>query len=126
MARRWLVAAALSFGLMNGTAASAQEASPTQPIVESEQPARTERLREEQRAYLGKNVRVHRTDGTTTTGRLIGETAEGLAIQPSASDEPVLVPYDDVESIATGMPRWQKIAIGVAAAGVVIVAAALN
>jgi hypothetical protein len=126
MARRWLVAVALNFGLMMGPTASAQETARTEPTADSEQSARTEGLRDEQRAYLGKNVRVHRTDGTTTTGRLIGETAEGLAIQPSASDEPVLVPYDDVESIATGMPRRQKIAIAIAAASVVIVAAALN
>jgi hypothetical protein len=76
------------------------------------------RLRAEQRAYIGRQVRVHLTDGTTAHGRLIGETDQGLAIQPSPSDEPTLIPYDRVESIATGMRRWKKIALGFGTAAV--------
>ena len=85
-----------------------------------------DRLREEQRAYMGRNVRVHLTDGSTAVGRLIGETDQGLSLQPSPSDEPVLIPYERVESIAAGMPRWKKIAIGVGAASAAALVIGLN
>ena len=112
--------------MVNGSAAAAQPPAQESTAAAQPAPARTERLREEQRAYIGRNVRIHLTDGTTATGRLIGETDQGLSIQPSPSDEPQLIPYDRVESIAVGMRRWQKIAIGVAAAGAIAVAAALR
>jgi hypothetical protein len=105
---------------------SAQQPPPSPPAGGSPEPSGLERLREEQRAYMGRNVRVHRTDGTIVIGRLIGETSEGLAVQPSPSDEPVLVRYDEIESIAAGMRRWQKIAIGLAVAGAALAAIVLN
>ena len=130
MRGRWLTVTLLSVSL-TGAVARAQESPAAPTTAESDartQPAGsdTDRLRAEQRAYFGRNVRVHLTDGTTTTGRLIGETAEGLAVQPSPSDEPVLIPYEKIESIAVGMRRWQKIAIGLGAAGAALLAVALN
>ena len=92
---------------------------PAAPQAAAPQPTAKGRLREEQRAYIGRQVRVHLTDGTTAHGRLIGETEQGLAIQPAPSDEPMLIPYEQVESIAVGMRRWKKIAIGVGAAAAV-------
>ncbi len=112
--------------------AAAQAASSAPPPVAAQpapaaQPSAKGRLREEQRAYIGREVRVHLTDGTTARGRLIGETDQGLAIQPAPSDEPMMIPYEQVESIATGMPRWKKIAMGVGAAGVAVaLAVAMN
>lgn len=122
MERTWWVAVVLSLSLADEAIALPQENSTAQAAAESQQKEAPERdrLRNEQKAYFGKNVRIHRRDGTTTVGRLIGETAEGLAVQPSPSDEPVLVPYEEVESIATGMRRWQKIALGAGAAGAVL------
>jgi hypothetical protein len=84
------------------------------------------RLRDEQRAYIGRNVRVHLTDGTTKRGRLLGEADAGITIQPSPSDEPELIPYEQVESIAAGMQRWKKIAIAAGVAAGVAVAIAAN
>jgi hypothetical protein len=131
MIRLWLVVALASSAIVTlPPTVAAQQPPPPQETAPAPAPASdqsgADRLREEQRAYMGRNVRVHRTDGTVTTGRLIGETAEGLAVQPSPSDEPVLVPYDEVESIAVGMRRWQKIALAAGAAGAVLLAVATN
>jgi hypothetical protein len=107
---------------------TAAQASPAagQASGQSESSSKTGRLSDEQRAYIGRNVRVHLTDGTTAKGRLIGGTEQGLIIQPSPSDEPELIPYERVQSIAVGMQRWKKIAIGAAVAGVAALAAAVN
>lgn len=128
MTRVWLVAAVLSSAawidqprLQAQQTAAEESSGRAEPTV-----TKTERLRDEQRAYMGRNVRVHLTDGSTKTGRLIGETAEGLAVQPSPSDEPILIPYAQVDSIAAGMRRWQKIAIAGAAAGALVLALALD
>ena len=125
MLRTWVIVSALTLVLTNASSVSAQQPSTGTATVEP--PAeKKDRLRDEQREYLGRSVRVHRTDGTTTIGVLIGETAEGLAVQASPSDEPVLIPYEEVQSIATGMPRWQKIALAVGGVGAALLAVALK
>jgi hypothetical protein len=130
-----LGAASVGLSAQESAAGQAAAASPaptrtagqaTSAPAAAEDPAKASRLSAEQRAYIGRHVRVHRTDGTTTSGRLLGDSPAGVAVQPSPSDEPVLIPYDQVESIAAGMRRWKKIAIGAGAAAAVIAVAAAN
>ena len=122
MIRVWLVAVLLSGSALTPPCLLARQQA-NSAAVPAERAEKIAQLRTEQQAYMGRNVRVHLLDGSTARGRLIGETSEGLALQPSPSDEPILIPYEQVESIASGMPRWQKIVLGAGAVAAAVAVA---
>lgn len=72
----------------------------------------------------GQKVRVHLVEGGVVRGRVLGATEQGLTIQPTPSDEPQLIAYDNIRSLTSGMQTWVKLAIGVGAAGALVAAIA--
>ena len=63
-----------------------------------------------------RRVEIKLVDGTTVYGRVVGVTDRDISVQPTPSDEPVMVAFDRIESIGgPGLPRWTYALIGAGA-----------
>ena len=97
------------------------------PVAPSaEDPERIAKVRADANARRnGRRARIRLVDGSLAYGRIIGVQDNSLALQPTASDEPVMYEFARVRSIeGAGAPRWVWTALGVGAAAAVIGAVA--
>lgn len=133
-----LIAALIAVTLIAAPAAAQQQ--PTAPAPPpSSQPsvspapagdavARVEKVRADAVARRNaRRVRVTLLDGSIATGRVVGVTDRDMAVQPTPSDEPVLLAFDQIDSISgAAKPRWvwTVVGVGIAAAVVGVIAAA--
>jgi hypothetical protein len=63
-----------------------------------------------------RRVEIKLVDGTTVHGRVVGVTDRDISVQPTPSDEPVMVSFDRIDSIGgPGLPRWTYALIGAGA-----------
>ena len=98
------------------------------PAPAGESAARVAKVRADAEARRNaRRVRVRMLDGSLATGRVVGVSDRDMAVQPTPSDEPVLLAFDQIDSISgAAKPRWvwTLVGVGIAAAVVAVIAAA--
>ena len=63
-----------------------------------------------------RRVEIKLVDGTMVRGRVVGVTDRDISVQPTPSDEPVMLTFDRIDSIGgPGLPRWTYVLIGAGA-----------
>ena len=107
---RLVLASLILTSLLSGPAPLAAQG----PAATPEHIAKVRAVAESRRN--ARRVEIKLVDGTMVRGRVVGVTDRDISVQPTPSDEPVMVTFERIDSIGgPGLPRWTYVLIGAAA-----------